>query len=354
MTKKIVKRFIGLVLAGMVLVGLFVYLIDPFYHYHKPWFGMEPYLYNTVYQTPGVARNLEYDSVILGSSMTENFRTSWFDDELGWHTVKLSYSGARTNDLAAIMGQIFVDGRNVENVFIDINEYQLTEDYTTAFAERPEYLYDNNIFNDVQYLFNKDVILASCGRVIARIGGVAGNMDSAYCWDGPELFGVDKVKLEYDSVTVQANEVESISQEEMIKSIENCIKNIENIESYIEENPNTQFYFFYPPYSMAYWQTVKESGRLEKTVQLYKTSMECLLQYKNVTLYYFQDEHDFISDLDNYRDLCHYSAEMNRYIFDCVKEDSHRIDINNYQEKLDAMYQLADNYEYSYLWKRNN
>ena len=350
MTKKIVKRFIGMALAGVMLIGVFVYLVDPFYHYHKPLFGMEPYLYNTVYQTPGVARNLEYDSVILGSSMTENFRTGWFDDELGWKTAKLSYSGARTDDLAAIMGQVFAENREVKNVFRDLNDYQLAEDYTTAFAKRPEYLYDNNIFNDVQYLLNKDVILASCGRVIAGIQGVPGNMDSAYCWEEPELFGVDKVRIEYDSVSAQNAAADLSTQEDIEKSIDNCIKNMDNIRPFIEAHPETKFYFFYPPYSMAYWQTLQESGRLEKMIRLYATSMEELMQYENVSVYYFQDETDFITDLDNYRDLCHYTPEMNRYIFECVKEDSHRIDESNYQEKLDAMYQLADGYDYESLW----
>ena len=58
---------------------------------------------DAVYQTPGAAKNLEYTDVLMGTSMTENFHTGWFDEELGWHTMKLSYSGARSNDLKAIL-----------------------------------------------------------------------------------------------------------------------------------------------------------------------------------------------------------------------------------------------------------
>lgn len=350
MTKKYVKSFMALLISGLVLIGVFVYLVDPFYHYHAPLFGMEPYLYSTVYQTPGVARNLDYDSVILGSSMTENFRTSWFDDELGWKTVKLSYSGARTDDLSAIMEQIFADNREVKNVFIDINDYQLSEDYTSSFAKRPDYLYDDNLFNDVKYILNKDVIMASLGRVAALISGVPGNMDLAYCWEGAELFGTDKVRKEFDSIMYSNNSSDIQMQEPSQESIDNCIKNMENITKYIEDNPDTHFYVFYPPYSMAYWQTLKELGRLNEKLTLFEKSMECLMKYENVSVYYFQDEKEYITNLGNYRDLCHYTPEMNRYIFECVRDGSHVIDVNNYQEKVDEMSRFADSFDYESLW----
>ena len=51
-----------------------------FFHYHRPLAGF-PYLVdNQLSQNPGMAAHMDYDSVILGSSMTVNFNTDWFED----------------------------------------------------------------------------------------------------------------------------------------------------------------------------------------------------------------------------------------------------------------------------------
>ena len=109
---KLIKYMLGIMIAGI----FFVWLIDPFYHYHTP-IGKVPIVLDTaVYQTAGAAKNLEYDSAIVGTSMTENFHTSWFDEVLGWNTMKLSYSGARSSDLEAIFGEISERKEPIKNI----------------------------------------------------------------------------------------------------------------------------------------------------------------------------------------------------------------------------------------------
>ena len=60
--------FIWLILAAALVVW-----VDPFFQYHAPLADF-PYLVdNQLTQNPGMAKHMEYDSVILGSSMTVNF-----------------------------------------------------------------------------------------------------------------------------------------------------------------------------------------------------------------------------------------------------------------------------------------
>ena len=76
--KKFLLVFGVTVLLGLIgVAGLTIY-VDPFFQYHKPlpWF---PYLVDhQVNMNPGLARNMDYDSVLLGSSMTVSFNTDWF------------------------------------------------------------------------------------------------------------------------------------------------------------------------------------------------------------------------------------------------------------------------------------
>ena len=87
------KKFL-LVFAIIALLGLFgvaalTIYVDPFFQYHKPlaWF---PYLVDhQMNMNPGLAENMDYDSVLLGSSMTTNFNTAKFSEEMGLKTFEI-------------------------------------------------------------------------------------------------------------------------------------------------------------------------------------------------------------------------------------------------------------------------
>lgn len=144
------RKFVWINLIGifslLLIGGAVVFTVDPFYHYHGPWFNLPVVLYNEIYQTPGTARNFNYDSAIVGSSMTENFRASWFDEDFGWDTVKLCYEGAGTDDLKAILEQVYKGNRQVKNILLTIDDYQMVSDSSTVAIERPEYLYNEKSF----------------------------------------------------------------------------------------------------------------------------------------------------------------------------------------------------------------
>ena len=114
-TKNLFKR--TLLLAGalalflLLAAAVLVIYVDPFFHYHRPLKGFPYLIDNQLSQNPGMAKNMEYDSVILGSSMTVNFQTDWFQELMGLNTIKLSYSGAFPKDQSNIMKIIF-DSRN--------------------------------------------------------------------------------------------------------------------------------------------------------------------------------------------------------------------------------------------------
>lgn len=337
-----------LVVIGMLLAG-FVICVDPFYQYHKVWFGLPVILENAVYQTPGAARNLSYDSVIIGTSMTENFHASWFD-ELGWNTVKLSYSGARTNDLQAILTQVFSREEAPAHVLMDINHYQLTVPAQTAYVKRPDNLYDTCVLNDVSYLYNHDSLRMSIQRIVDKLQGRESNLDTAYTWEDSSLFGAQiarnaawndrKLALESAGQTVDLKEL-----------LRCCDENLDQLTPFIEAHPETEFYIFYPPYSMLYWEQRKYDGTLDEILMVYQHSMERFLSYENVQVYDFQTETNIISNLDNYRDAAHHKPEWNYYIFECIRDEKNRVTKENLSTYIGAMYKYANEFDYDALWE---
>ena len=78
------------VILGMV--GTWVYKIDPFFHFHKPYTDVYYYnLNNQRSQNDGICKHFDYDALITGTSLTENFKTSEFDKIFGVNSVKVPY-----------------------------------------------------------------------------------------------------------------------------------------------------------------------------------------------------------------------------------------------------------------------
>lgn len=349
--KKYLKIFFSLFLTICILLIGIVYVADPLFQYHGPWLTDTPYLYAQVYQNPGLARNTSYDSALLGTSMTENFQTDWFNEELGWHTVKLSYSGARTSDIGAILDQIYKSKNDVKHLVINIDMYQLVEDSNSCFTERPAYLYSNTILDDFPYLLNKDVIQTSCQQLyLAFTGENTGNMSNAYTWSAADGVDISRDAVLRDCLAEKRTIDPSIPPKDIDLYMENAEANLANITSYIDAHPETDFIFYLSPYSIMYWEICMLNGSFEPILFLSQWVMGELLQYENVQVFYFQNCEDIITDLSLYRDSIHYDANVNRYIFDSIKSGSHQVSLETYKEEVEKTKNIATNFDYESVW----
>jgi tetratricopeptide (TPR) repeat protein len=331
------------ILSCMAAVAVLVITVDPFYHYHAPAVRSSVYLYSSFYQSPGMARHFAYDAAIVGTSMTENTHASWLSEE-GYRPVKLSYSGGRLADDAMLLDQIYKSGNDVRLIIMDINEYQLSMPYDSRISTDPDYLTDNNLFNDMNYLFNKDVLLSAIGRLLAKGEGIEGNEEDAYTWEDDELFGHKKVIEDYDMVMEGVDRAFAAvhTDEEIEEKIINVRNNIDNIGVYIKAHPETEYKVFFPPYSMGYWESLREEGDLDETIVLYKEALKSLSEYDNVSVYFFMDNYDVITDLDYYRDICHYRPEINRMINDMMMKEAGQ-DTTDIIDRLDNLAEYVRN-----------
>ena len=316
--------FVAFVLTAFVLLIALVVYVDPFFHYHKPLKNFNYVVDNQLTQNPGMAEHLPYDSVILGSSMTVNFETDWFEELMGLKTAKLSYSGAFPKDQSNIMKLIFDsrwngEKREVKKVFLGVDVITYTGDVEQTKYPIPEYLYDNNLLNDVQYVLNKDVLLQYVLRPMADPEPT--NWSHIYAsWWTEEYYNEDWVLRNYE----QPKKVETETpKDEYVTPVEANLS--ANICPYIEANPDTEFVIFFPPYSILYWNDVLEENHLEATLEEYRYITERLNAYDNVTVYFFPACEDIICDLNHYADYSHYHPKFNRFMTECFASGSYRV-----------------------------
>lgn len=337
-------------------VGTLIYYIDPFFHYHKPVEGFAYVIDNQLTQNPGMAERFDYDSVILGSSMTVNFETDDFRELMGLNTIKLSYSSAYPRDISNITEKVFMpydDGRekNIKAVFLglDIITYSGAVDETKYPV--PEYLYDTNVINDVKYLLNKDVLLNYVLRPMIAPEPV--NLSHIYAsWWTDEYYDENRVLNEHE---MPEHSDEAMAADAFAEPIRDNLD--VNIIPYIEAHPETEFYIFFPPYSILFWYDVMVENHLDATLNAYRTVEESLNKYENVRMYFFPADKETVTNLNNYADYSHYHPDINRYMTECFKNGNNMIakrsesgrHMDEYMDELEAM---LEDYDFDYIDER--
>ena len=343
--KKWLLSTVAAILIFLILSAAAVAAVDPFFQYHAPLADF-PYLVdNQLTQNPGMAKHLEYDSVILGSSMTVNFDTRWFEELMGLHAVKLNYSGAYPKDQANIMDIIFDSGHEVKSVFLGVDVPTYTGGVEETKYPIPEYLYDDNYLNDVQYLLNKDVLLNYVLRPLADPDRT--DLATVYqSWWTDEYYNIQWVMHNYEPP-------ERVEEETPADAyIESTDRNLRtNLCPYIEQNPDTVFHIFFPPYSILYWNDVAQENHMEATMQEYAYIARTLLAYDNVRVYYFPNQEGIVTDLNNYADYTHYHRDINRYMTECFADGNCEVNSAEEMEQvLDETRDMIERFDFETLF----
>ena len=346
--KRWLAGFLGIFLAGLAGCMALVIWVDPFFQYHKPlaWF---PYLVdNQVNQNPGLAKHMDYDGILIGSSMTASFNTDLFEELMGMKTQKLSYNGSYPKDLSNIMQLVFdAKGDQVKAVYMAVDQSTFSADPEETKFPVTDYLYDDNVFNDVPYLLNKDVLLDYILRPLADRKDASDWAELYKPWWTDEYYNKANVLMYYEAAE-EKQEEEALAADYFKDAVEENLQ--KNILPYIEAHPETEFYIFYPPYSILFWNDVTREKELEAVIGRLEYMTERLLNYENVHVFNFLGKEDIICNLNNYADYMHYHKNVCRYITECFATGENELHPENYGQAFDEIRTLAMSYNYPAIW----
>ena len=348
---KLKRWSIATLIASLVVTlacALTVYIVDPFEVYRKATFYV-PYIdYTTqVYSNAGIVRNYEYDSITVGTSMTENFRPSLFDELFGGRFVKLCSSGGSAYNHAVLMEKAF-ETHDLDRVIYGLDMYSFTPETDAVATPLPEYLYDNNPFNDVYYLLNRDVLFDRLKEVWefqeTTFFDPGDDMrDDMYEWGTQAAFHEEQV-LQFIDFEQEPGAMKAYNFNE-----ENTIANLElNLIPFIEAHPETEFMIFYPPYSVMEWYGMLLNGNLDLVLYTKELCTEYLLEFENVRIYDFTAREEWVCNLEYYKDLSHYSPDISDAIAQAICNDENLVDeIYDVYEYNDQIYAWVDDIYYN-------
>lgn len=354
-SKKWTVSFVIVTLIFLMGAGAIIAIIDPYFHYHKPLSRFQYKIKNQRYINDGIVKHFDYDAIITGTSMTENFKASEFDQIFGMNSVKVPFSGGSYEEINDNLLVAASHNSNIKIILRCLDYDRLLDppnimDTDEKESPRPRYLYDDYFYNDVEYIFNKTVLFDEAyGNVVkyTRDGGQTTDFDTYSNWMERFPFGKEVVDAGY-SRPEKKEEIVSITDEDYKNMTENITQNVTNLAN---EYPEIEFYLFFPPYSIYYWDALYQAGAMERQLDAEKYVIELLLKCENIHLFSFYTEYEMICDLDNYKDTQHYIEDINSRMLVWMSEGTHELTKENYEVYCNQMREFYMNYNYDALFE---
>lgn len=343
---KLYRRWIAaLLLTVIILLGLCagaVRIIDPFFHYRAPdpegevWFDQRA-------QCAGLLRSQDYETLLMGSSLAANYRAFWFDVFYETSAVKVTFPNGGFKEFTQALEYANTQ-RDVKRVIFGLDLNLLARSPAEEPDQLPDYLYDDNPFNDGKYLLNKDVALRSGYTLLKKAAGETQTLQDAFVWDGNVFFSKSLALAGYD----RPEPTGTVEPADLF--LENGRANLEEVTGWLERYPDTEFIFFFSPYSILFWDKMDRLGQTDAMLMLLEEATETLLKYDNAELQFFMADTDVITNLDNYADHIHVAGRVTYQMAKAMPTGEYRLTAENRTEVLDGLREFVVHYDYKSIW----
>ncbi len=347
------KCWFTLTITALLVIGGFVYTVDPYFHYHKPNEKLYYILNNQRSQNDGISKHFTYNALITGTSMTENFKTTEFDEIFDVNSIKVPYSGGSYKEINDNLIVAFDSNPELKTVLRCLDYSRLLDDkdlMRTDLGKYPTYLYDHNPLNDVFYLFNKDTIFSRTFVLLMQTRadyfkpGVQ-SFDSYSRWQDLYTFGSNTVLAKGLELKPKEKKLH-LTQDERKTIYENITQ---NVTSLADKHPEAIFYYFFPPYSAAWWAKYINEGTEYKWFEAEQYAIELILEHENIKLFSFNNRTDITTDLNNYKDDTHYGEWINSFMLQKMHDEEYLLTKENYRQYIAEEIDFYTTFDYNSL-----
>ena len=276
----------------------------------------------------GLAKHFPYRSIVIGTSMTENFLISDVE-KLIPEPIKLSLSGGTGREMYFTMHTAFAH-RPVEKVLIGLDYFALQGSPDTFNPDMvfPVYLYDDDIWNDYPYLLSTDTLSSGFKAIFKPLlmrDDPSFSYEHMYEW----FYKFKDHFAQGEALEQRWNGKPKMQKEALLTTkwrYEELKKNFSvNFLPFLQKHEKTIFYIFYPPYSRLINDYCKENNLTDEIDKFKKYVFDAIGKLDNVRLYDFQNAGSVTNNLDNYKDIIHYHQDINTWMIDQMLHNRYRV-----------------------------
>ena len=309
-------------LAGTVIA--FDAWVDPFQQYRKP-ASHAPRFYRTLQRhiNPGIAKNYDYDTVITGSSMMENYKNSEAGAILGGKVVNIAMGAATAYELRVLL-ETAIATEKTRHVIFDLNYNAFAGSPIAQVVSEPLplYLYDDRRLNDIRYLLQWRTLAKSLAIASGFDDGrYSSDADKPWYWADSYAFSKAAVLRGLDLADINRD------YRQAPRTLGGMMASFDaNLLPLFRAHPEVRFSLVYPPYSVLVWRDFQQRGQVDVTLAFRRSVFQAVRALPNVSLYDFQTRRDWVTDLDHYKDIYHYSPEISRDMLISLMRGTDRVD----------------------------
>lgn len=339
------KRFLTVFTISAILlllcIGTISYFVDPFFQFRVN--KDNHYFLNPRLVNGGLAKNSDYNTIILGSSMVQNYNLSILrENDPTCDPLKLSTGGMNNMELEYVYS--FIKKDKVKSFIINLDLPQ----FNAVFEEirYPRYLYDDGLLNKLEYLYGYE----TCIRFTPVNIGL-----SLYLKNKASIPTEYKAKTEIDNIgqNIEDYNAEHVKQlylsgKTVSEQMQNGMKSRmqDRLNSMLlriqpEKYPDAQYTFVLPPYSALYWHYTRELGYYNEFIDFVRYLNQKIGTYDNARIAFFFDV-DEIIDLNQYSDITHFSPVLSDKILNNISNQDYWLDNSNIETKLQRMDSLVN------------
>lgn len=297
-------------------------MVDPFQFYRKaanPMFSE-----NQRYQNPGLVKNYDYDALVIGTSMSENFRKSYIDNKLGVDSLRTSISGGTIYEQMLTERLAVSSNKNLKKIIWIVDIFSLARglNETRAKFPFPEFMYTKNVLQGFfRYLLSTHIFIESL-RKLGKFHETL-SLETLNNWNDKVKFSVDITLNKYRQQIFVFRPTPDVAENVERNINESLLSNIDRDIEYI---------VIFPPYSFIFYCEGDYKINHEMIDFWFKAKAQfssAAKNFSNVTIYDFQDAYEIIYDLNNYKDPSHYSQAVNDWMIDRIADKDERYLVRN-------------------------
>ena len=314
---------------------LFNYIVDPFQIYRKT----KLYTFKVQdqrYLNAGLAKNYPYNTLLVGTSMTENFYLHDMKKNPNFSKpMKLSFEGASIYEISDLLQLAIHSNKELKNIIIGVDFLSFKKGAKQQYMAStfPKYLYDTNPFNDMSYLLNFKIFkksLLSLKRPYSE-EAVAKTLDTIYNWQKEfnQYFTLENIRHTYinNNKKEEQKTLHKLFNEYQFQYLkENFDKRLYPI---LKNNPQINFYLFYPPHSVLIYKVYAKANILQDILHFKKYIFQKCKDLPNVKIYDLQVDFQTTNNLQNYKDLGHYHEKINKLILQNIQKNNYLVSEKN-------------------------
>jgi len=314
---------------------------------------------NARHQVAARINNLHFDSIILGTSVTENFSAGETSKKLGGKFANLSIGGGDFVTRSLIL-EYALKRKNLKKILYSLDDMGLVA-AEMGDVKNFDFLYDDNKPNDLRIYFSSKYFFCFFYEPIClsetdpdrpnawhenvghtrRFGGLDNWFKAKTSPQVKEVFRIlieTKNQLNLGRVNIENNHAQMVSRSQRYLD--------HYLIRHIEHHPGTEFALILPPkhrlqYAIDAQYNVSKFDRYSLNVKyLVKKSN----RYPNLKLYGWGNR-SFVDNFANYKDLGHWNDKIDLILLDDIQQHRALLTSENVDDYLQIFKQKALNYD---------